>query len=205
MPSLMAPPYHRIQGIRAPQIKPATDGPRGTMPKSRHRKNAPASPHHARPRGIHARGRKMTHHDSLSGDANPQMTQNDSLFQASSPQMTQNDSLFQASMPQMSQNDSHIEVFSFEMSQNDSFSGLKWSHRTPPSPWLTSRQRPRLSRKMTHPFYADNEPGVIRTSPVAAGPLPSGPPICRFVLRSAHLHHEQSEESHPPQRDSSPR
>ena len=25
------------------------------------------------------------------------------------------------------------------------------SHRTAPSPWLTSRQQPRLSRKMTHP------------------------------------------------------
>ena len=63
--------------------------------------------------------------------------------------MTQNDSLFQASMPQMTQNDSHFEVFSFEMTQNDSFPGRNVPQNTP-SPWLTSRQRPRLSRKMTH-------------------------------------------------------
>ena len=115
------------------------------MPKSRHRKSAPARPHHPRPKAIHPRVRKMTHHDSPPGGSKPRMTQNDSLFQASNPQMTQNDSLFQASMPQMSQNDSHFEVSSFEMSQNDSFSGLKCPSEhplsvadeppaTPPSP-----------------------------------------------------------------------
>ena len=51
--------------------------------------------------------------------------------------------------PQMTQNDSHFEVFSFEMTQNDSFPGQNVPQNTP-SPWLTSRQRPRLPRKMTH-------------------------------------------------------
>ena len=125
LPSLMAYPYHRIQGTRAPQIQTATNGPRGAMPKPRHRKNAPARPHHARSQGHTSPSPQNDSHYSLSGEANRQVTQNDSHFQASNPEMTQNDSHFRASMTQMSQNDSLFEVFSFEMTQNDSFSGHK--------------------------------------------------------------------------------
>ena len=102
------------------------------MHKSRHRNSAPVRPHHARPKAVQAQARKMTHHDSLSGDANPPMTQNDSLFQAPNPEMTQNDSLCKASMTQMTQNDSLFEVFSFEMTQNDSFHGLQCPTEQPP-------------------------------------------------------------------------
>ena len=132
LPSLMALPYHRMQDARAPQIQPATDGPRGTMPKSQHRKNAAARPQHGRPKAVHPQARKMTHMTHLLETPIPEMTQNDSLCKASNPQMTQNDSLFQVSMPQMSQNDSHFEVFSFEMTQNDSFSGPKCPTEHPP-------------------------------------------------------------------------
>ena len=134
LPSLMAYPYHRLQGPARPQIQPPADGPRGTMPKSRHRKNAHAHPHHPRPMAIQPQARKMTHHDSPPGDDNPRMTQNDSLCKAPNPGMTQNDSLCKASMPQMSQNDSHFEVSSFEMTQNDSFTGLKCPTEHPLSP-----------------------------------------------------------------------
>ena len=118
------------------------------MPRSKHRKNAPARPLRAMPKAVQTQAGamthndsppgdhipQMTHHDSPSGDENPPMTQNDSLFQPSNPEMSQNDSLFQPSMTQMSQNDSHIEVSSFEMSQNDSFPGHKWPTEHPHSP-----------------------------------------------------------------------
>ena len=186
---------------RAPQIQPPADGPRGTMPKSKHRKNAPARPRHARPKAIHPQARKMTHmthHASLSGDANHQMTQNDSLFQASSPQMTQNDSLFQASMPQMSQNDSHIEVFSFEMSQNDSFHGLK----CPTEHTLSVAGEPPATSPSPQNDTPDGDPSASR-NPFDAGPLSPGRFACRYVLPSMTCHPERSKESHPQQGDPS--
>ena len=51
----------KYRGTRAPQIQPATDGPRGTTPKSKHCKNAPARRHHTRRKAIHPQARKMTH------------------------------------------------------------------------------------------------------------------------------------------------
>ena len=182
---------------RAPQIQPATNGPRGTMPKSRHRKNAPARPHHAGPRGIHARARKMTHmthHDTPPGDAKPQMTQNDSHFQAPNPEMTQNDSVFQASMPQMSQNDSHIEVFSFEMSQNDSFSGHKYPTEHP----LSVADEPPATPPSPQNDTPEGDPSAA-VHPFAAGPLPPGHFPGRFGLPSATCHPERNEESNPHQ------
>ena len=148
------------------------------MPKSRHRKNAPARQHRAMPRAVRARADAMTHHDSPpgdhnhkmtqndspSGDENPPMTQNDSLCHASNPEMTQNDSLCKASMTQMTQNDSHFELFSFEMTQNDSFPGQNVPQNTP-SPWQTRRLRPCLCRKMTH----------LITNLVATPALPDAP------------------------------
>ena len=141
------------RGTHEPQIQSATDGQRGTMPKSRHRKSAPAAPAPSQAEGHTYPSPQNDSHDSPPGDAKPQMTQNDSHFRAPNPEMTQNDSLFQASMPQMSQNDSHFEVFSFEMTQNC----LKMTHFCPtptpldtPSPELTTHQRPRLPHKMTH-------------------------------------------------------
>ena len=139
LPSLMANPYHRIQGC--PRVPKPTIDRRTTRPHAQVQapQKRPRAPEPREAEGHSPPGPQNDSHDSLSGDANPQMTQNDSLFQASSPQMTQNDSLFQASspqmtqndslfqasMPQMSQNDSHFEVSSFEMTQNDSFTGLR--------------------------------------------------------------------------------
>ena len=164
------------------------------MPKSKHRKNAPARQHHAMPKAVRARADAMTHHDSLSGDHNPKMThhdsppgdenppmtQNDSLCHASNPEMTQNDSLCKASMTQMSQNDSHFEVSSFEMTQNDSFSGLKCPTEHPLSPAdepgddpENAPAGPAVSSEMTHPSRADVGPGVIHPGPVGAGPPPN--------------------------------
>ena len=198
------------RGARAPQIQPATDGPRGPMPKSRHRKSAPARPHHARPKAIHPQASKMTHmthHDSLSGDANSRMTQNDSLFQASNPQMTQNDSLCQAAMPQMTQNDSHFEVSSFEMTQNDSFPGLQCPTEhplsvadelpaTPPSP-----QNDTPSNALPAPM-ADPAPSTPSQS--EQGRYHQGLIDSRFVLPSATCHSERCEESYQHQGDQSP-
>ena len=183
----MAYPYHRIQGCpRAPN--PTSDRrtarPHAQVQAPQKRTSSPA-PRQAEGRPGPGRlhdsppgddNPKMTHHDSPPGDENPPMTQNDSLCKAPNPEMTQNDSLCKASMPQMSQNDSHFEVSSFEMTQNCP----KMTHfiptPTPPdtlSPELTSRQRPRLPHKMTHPSDAISGPGVIRPSAVGAGPLPS--------------------------------
>ena len=139
------------------------------MPKSKHCKSAPASPHHAGPKAIHSRARKMTHHDSPPGVHNPPMTQNDSLFQASNPEMTQNDSLFQASMTQMSQNDSHIEVFSFEMSQNDSFPGLKCPTEHP----LSVADEPPATPPSPQNDTPDGDPSAA-AYPSAAGRLFQG-------------------------------
>ena len=161
------------------------------MPKSRHRKNAPARPHRAMPRAVQAQANvmthhdsppgdhdpQMTHHDSPPGDENPPMTQNDSLFQASNPEMSQNDSLFQASMTQMSQNDSHIEVSSFEMSQNDSFPGHKWPTEHPHSPADEPPATP-LSPQNDTPsnttYRADSGPGVIHPGQLGQGSCPRG-------------------------------
>ena len=199
------------RGARAPQIQPATDGPRGTMPRSRHRKNAAARPHHPRPKAVHARAGAMTHHDSLSGDhnpkmthhdsppgdenppmtqndslcnaSNPEMTQNDSLCHASNPEMTQNDSLCHASMTQMTQNDSHFEVFSFEMTQNDSFSALK----CPTEPLLSPADEPPATPPSPQNDTTDYTPGGDPNAaghPFATGPLVPGHFACRFVLLS---------------------
>ena len=151
------------------------------MPKSRHRKNAPARPHRARPKAVQARSDamthhdsppgddipQMTHHDSPPGDENPPMTQNDSFCHASNPEMTQNDSLCKASMTQMSQNDSHFEVSSFEMSQNDSFSGLKCPTEHPLSVADEPPATPPSPQNDTPLYTPDGDPN-------AAGP-PSPP------------------------------
>ena len=131
------------------------------MPKSKHRKNAPARQHRAMPKAVQTQAGAMTHHDSLpgddipqmthhdspSGDDNPRMTQNDSLCKAPNPEMTQNDSLCKASMTQMTQNDSHFEMSSFEMTQNDSFSGLKCPTEHPPLPGRRAASNPAFSAK----------------------------------------------------------
>ena len=181
------------------------------MPKSRHRKNASTRPRHARPKAIQPQARKMTHHDSLSGDANPQMThhdsplgdhnprmtQNDSLCKASNLEMTQNDSLCKASMPQMSQNDSHFEVSSFEMTQNDSFSG----HKCPREPTLSVADEPPATPPSPQ---NDTLSGDSYTAghPFAAGPVSTEHFACLFVLPSVMRHSGQSEESHAHQGDS---
>ena len=125
------------------------------MPRSRHRKNVPARPHHARPRAIHPQACKMTH-----------MTH---FPETPTPEMTQNDSLFQAYMTQMSQNDSHFEVSSFEMTQNDSFPGLKCPTGHPFS--VTDEPPATLpSPQNDTPYRAPGAAG----HPFAAGPLPQG-------------------------------
>ena len=153
------------------------------MPKSKHRKNAPARQHRAMPKAVKAQAGAMTHHDSLPGDDIPQMThhdsppgdenrpmtQNDSLCHASNPEMTQNDSLCKPSMTQMSQNDSHFEVSSFEMSQNDSFSGLKCPTEHPLSPADEPPATPPSPQNDALPGDSDTAGQRI-----AAGPLPQG-------------------------------
>ena len=183
---------------RAPQIQPAANDLRGYMPKSKHRKNAPARPHHPRPKAIYPQASKMTHHDSPPGDDNPRMTQNDSLFQASNPEMTRNDSLFQASMPQMTQNDSHFEVFSFEMTQNDSFPGLKCPTEHP----LSVAAEPPATPPSPQNDTPEGDPSAAG-HPFDAGPLCLGHFACRYVLPSMTCHPERSKESHPQQGDPS--
>ena len=153
------------------------------MAKSRLRKSAPASPHCAKPKAVQAQADAMTHHDSPSGDHNPQMThhdsppgdenppmtQNDSLCHASYPEMTQNDSLCKASMTQMSQNDSHFEVSSFEMSQNDSFSGLKCPTEHP----LSVADEPPATPPSPQNDTPEGDPSTAG-HPFAAGTLPKG-------------------------------
>ena len=186
------------------------------MPKSKHRKNAPARPRRARPKAVQGRADamthydslpgdhipQMTHHDSLHGDENPPMTQNDSLCHASNPEMTQNDSLCHASMTQMSQNDSHFEVSSFEMTQNDSFSGLKCPTEHPLSVADEPPATPPSPQNDT-PHYKPGCGPSAGGHHLAAGPLPPGHFACRFVLLSAPCRFERSEESHPHRRDPS--
>ena len=175
------------------------------MPRSRHRKYAPARPHRAIPKAVRTRADAMTHHDSLSGDhhpkmthhdsppgdENPPMTQNDSLCHASNPEMTQNDSLCHASMTQMTQNDSHFEVSSFEMTQNDSFSALNVPLNTPLSPADDPPSNPPYPQNDT-PHYTPGCDPSTAGHPFAAGPLPQGISLVassifpgRVVLRGA--------------------
>ena len=145
----MALPYHRIHGC--PRARKSNQRPTAHEAQCPSPGTAKAyrSPALRQAEGHTPPSLQMTHNDSLSGASNPLMTQNDSLCHASNPEMTQNDSLCHASMTQMTQNDSHFEVFSFEMTQNDSFPALNVPQNIP-SPWLTNRQRPLLSHKMTH-------------------------------------------------------
>ena len=151
------------------------------MPKSKHRKNAPARQHRPMPKAVQDQADAMTHHDSLPGDANPQMThhdsppgdanppmtQNDSLCHASNPEMTQNDSLCHASMTQMTQNDSHFEMSSFEMTQNDSFPGLKCPTEHP----LSVADEPSATPPSPQNDTPDGDPSAAG-HPFDAGPLP---------------------------------
>ena len=97
-----------------------TNGPRGTRPKSKHRKNAPARQHRAMPKAVQTQAGAMTHHDSLPGDDIPQMTQNDSPSGDDNPRMTQNDSPSGDDNPRMTQNDSPSGDDNPRMTQNDS-------------------------------------------------------------------------------------